>query len=272
MTVRDPREVLTQVGPPPHRTLRYGAHPDQVTDFWLPAGATHRPPVVFVHGGFWRAAYDRAHTAALSADLAGRGYPVATIEFRRVGHEGGGWPGTFDDVEAAVSAAVAAMPAAMPAAMGAAMPAAGPVIVAGHSAGGQLALWYAKRAPHLVRGVVALAPVADLGLAYRLGLGANAVAELLGGGPDDEPDRYAAADPIRHLPLGVAVVVVHGSDDDVVPVEIGRGYVTAARSAGGDATLVELPGVEHYGLIDPRSAAWPAVLGALASVSQIPAS
>jgi acetyl esterase/lipase len=248
MTVRDPRDE-------PARTVRYGSDPEHVVDLWLPARvAAGTPAVIFIHGGFWRAAYDRTHATPFAADLVARGYPVAMVEYRRVGHEGGGWPGTFDDIEAAVVAV---------------RPALGedrPLIVMGHSAGGHLALWYAKRAPHPVRGVVALAPVADLDTAYRLGLGRGAVAELLRGGPDEQPDRYASADPRRLLPLGVPTVIVHGEYDDVVPVQIGRDYAAAARLAGDDARLVELPGVEHFGVIDPQSAAWPAVLDAIAAL------
>ena len=203
--------------------------------------------MIFIHGGFWRAAFDRSHAGPLAADLAARGHPVATVEFRRVGQAGGGWPGTFDDVAAAVVAAATELPD-------------GPPILAGHSAGGQLALWYAGRAPERVRAVLALAPVADLTAGYRLGLGDGAVGALLGGSPEEVPDRYAATDPARQVPLPVPAVLVHGTEDDRVPVTVSRGY---AAVAGPAVRLVELPGVEHFGLIDPLSSAWPEVLRAL---------
>jgi acetyl esterase/lipase len=138
-------------------------------------------------------------------------------------------------------------------------------LLAGHSAGGHLALWLATQPATAagVRGVVALAPVADLGLAHRLWLDDGAVALLLGGGPDDVPDRYAAADPARLLPSKVPTVVVHGTEDDVVPVQMARTYVAAARAAGDRTSLTEVVGAEHYALIDPLSAAWPTVLRAL---------
>jgi pimeloyl-ACP methyl ester carboxylesterase len=118
--------------------------------------------------------------------------------------------------------------------------------------------------------VLALAPVADLGRGYDLGLDGGAVDRLLGGGPGEVPERYAAVDPARLLPLPVPVVVVHGTLDDRVPVGIGRDYVAADRQAGGRARLVELPDVEHFGLIDPLSPAWPAVLAALDELNQPP--
>ena len=95
------------------------------------------------------------------------------------------------------------------------------------------------------------------------GSGTARAGRLLGGGPGEVPDRYAAVDPARLLPLPVPVVVVHGTLDLQVPVGIGRDYVAAAWRAGTDARLVELAGVEHFGLIDPLSSAWPAVLAAV---------
>jgi acetyl esterase/lipase len=281
----DPRAVITRPAPPPDLTVRYGGHPDQVIDLRLPrAGTALRPLMIFIHGGFWRAEWDRAHAAPLAADLAARGWPVATIEYRRTGQQGGGWPGTFDDVAAAVAAArgldAAAPPGRLPPA------AIDRPILAGHSAGGQLALWYAATratsggtAPDDVvppgsatggvgrvgalRGVLALAPVADLAEAYRLDLDGGAVAALVGGGPDRWPGRFAAVDPMALEPPTVPVTLVHGTRDEQVPVALSRRY---AAKAGGRARLVELPGVEHFGLIDPESSAWPAVLDALGAL------
>jgi acetyl esterase/lipase len=264
--IHDPRSVLTRPAPPPDLTVAYGDEPDQVADVRLPpAGVPTRPLVIFLHGGFWMADYDRAHAGPLAADLAGRGYPVVCLEYRRVGQPGGGWPGTFDDVAAGIAAIPELLTRVLvrrgsPAGGGGC----GPPILAGHSAGGQLALWAAARVP--TRGVLALAPVADLARGYALGLGGGAVAALLGGDPMAVPDRYAAVDPAVLEPPPATTIVVHGTDDDRVPIALGRDYVTTARARGGDVRLVELPGVEHYAVIDPRSSAWPAVLTALADL------
>lgn len=256
---KDPRAVLTRSAPPPDLVLRYGDHPEHVIDVRVPpAGRTPRRLVVFVHGGFWRAAYDRTHTGPLATDLAARGWPVASIEFRRVGQSGGGWPGTFDDVTAAIGAVGRLLVDAGRADLANDAP-----IVAGHSAGGQLALRYAETAPDAVGGVLALAPVCDLRMAYDRGIGDHAVAALLGGGPDEVPELYIAADPMAHPCPSAPTLLVHGTDDDRVPVELSRRY--AARPG---ARLMELPGVEHFGLIDPESAAWPSVLSALTELDQ----
>jgi len=246
----DPEEVLSRPAPAPDRTLAYGDGPEQVVDVRLPpAGVPRRRLVVFLHGGFWRAAYDRSHAGPLAADLAARGYPVACLEYRRTGQPGGGWPGTFEDVAAGV--------AAVPELLG--RP--GAPIVAGHSAGGQLALWVATQVP--TSGVLALAAVADLTEGYRLGLGAGAVEALLGGGPERVPERYAAADPVRLPVPPVPAVLVHGTDDSVVPVELSRIY---ARRSGGGARLIEINGAGHFDVIDPLVAAWSTVVDALATL------
>lgn len=182
----DSREVLTRPAPPPDLTLPYGPHPDHVIDVRLPAGASG-PLVVMLHGGFWRSAYDRTHTGPLTSALAAAGYVVATPEFRRTGQEGGGWPGTFADVAAALDAVPGLL----------APYASDPPVVVGHSAGGHLALWAASRPEARMGAVVSLAGCADLVMCSTLDLDDRATDLLLGGTPDSVPDRYALADPAR---------------------------------------------------------------------------
>lgn len=258
----DPRAVLTRPAPEPDRTVAYGDDPNQVADLRRPAGSgPARPLVVVVHGGFWRAEYDRRHTGPLAAALAALGHPVAQLEYRRTGQPGGGWPGTLTDVLTGVAELPALAAEALP---GRVAPT--PPILLGHSAGGHLALYAAASAPATVGAVLALAPVADLGEGYRRGLDSGAVAALLGGGPQDVPDRYATADPRALVPIPVRTVVMHGSEDHQVPVGMSRDFVRAARASGSDISLVELPGCEHFGLIDPESLVWPEVLAVLRSL------
>lgn len=260
----DPRAVLTRPAPAPDVTVAYGDHPDQVADLRRPTrSGPPRPLVVVVHGGFWRAEYDRAHTGPLAAGLAGLGYPVAQVEYRRTGQPGGGWPGTLTDVRDAVAVLPTLAARALPGRV-----APGPPLLVGHSAGGQLALYVAATAPATVAGVLALAPVADLVAAYRRDLDDGAVAALLGGGPAEVPDRYASADPSISVPRQTRTVVVHGSFDRQVPIELSRRFVTIAQGAGAATTLIELTECEHFGLIDPLSPAWPHVARALGSLQQ----
>jgi acetyl esterase/lipase len=272
-------DVLTRAAPPPDLVLSYGPGDDQVADLRLPpppAAATRPGPaplVLFLHGGFWRAAYDRAHTGPLAAALAAAGFAVCAPEFRRTGQPGGGWPGTFDDVAAAVDG----LPALARSAAGADVISAGPPILAGHSAGGHLALWAAARhmippqevwhvARSPVAGVVALAAVSDLAAAHALRLGHGAVQALLGGSPKRYPERYRVADPMLLLPVGCPVRLVHGTADDIVPCSLSTGFLARSRAAGDDVSLAELPGAGHFDVIDPLSAAWPHVVAAFVSL------
>jgi acetyl esterase/lipase len=268
--MRPSPDVLTRSAPAPDATVAYGHLPDQIADLRFPRGdrAARTPLVVIVHGGFWRSRFDRAHTGPMAGDLASRGFATAAIEYRRVGQDGGGWTGTFDDVARAVDTVPALADEAVPGGIG-------DVVLLGHSAGGHLALWAASRArlpasapwrlpePPAVRGVVALAPVAALAAASELGLSDGAADGLLGGPAAALTERTALADPSALLPSSISSVLVHGSADDAVPVEQSRSYARAAQAAGDDCTLTELPGVGHFAVIDPLTDAWPVVLGAL---------
>jgi acetyl esterase/lipase len=247
---------------PPARQIAYGSHPDQVGNLHLPdaAAAGPWPVVVLVHGGFWKWGWDRTLMTALARDLAGRGVAAWNVEYRRVGQEGGGWPGTLADVAAAADALADLEEVD-----------ATRVVAVGHSAGGHLALWLAGRhrlpagapgAGPRVRpcGAVSQAGVSDLvrGAADRLGDGA--CQGLLGGEPDEVPDRYVVASPAALLPLGVPQLLVHGTDDDVVPPGQSRCYADAARAAGDAVELVELPGADHFDVIEAAHPAWAAVV------------
>ena len=56
------------------------------------------PVVVFVPGGWWKAQRALEYGGHLCAALRAEGIATWSLEYRRVGHEGGGWPGTFQDV------------------------------------------------------------------------------------------------------------------------------------------------------------------------------
>lgn len=253
--------VLDRPAPGPDFTRAYGSDPNQVIDVHLPPeSAAPGGFVIFVHGGFWRERYDRVHARPAVAALAADGYLVANIEFRRIGQPGGGWPGTMDDV---VAATTAALDLATEVGFDAGQP-----VLAGHSAGGHLALWAAHRlGPDEIAGVLALAPAVGLVRMQREGVSNGAVVDLLGGTPENALDRYRQADPAANLPIGVPIVVVHGGLDTVVPFSYGADFVQAAEAAGDEVTLVDLPDIQHFGLIDPLSPAWSAVSEGLARLT-----
>jgi acetyl esterase/lipase len=229
----------------PDATFTYDDHEDALLDVHLPAepnGIT----VLLVHGGFWKTAYDRTHTRPMARALADAGFVVATPEYRRVGPGGsGGWPETGADVATAAGrlpellAGIGLEP--------------GTLHAVGHSAGGHLVLWLATSGVPLDR-VVALAPVCDLREAIRLGLGSDAARAFLGEIDSD------AADPMLLLDRRPAaeITIVHGIEDDTVPVALSRGLV--ARHPWIE--LTEVP-CGHYELIDPDDPVWAVVLDAL---------
>ncbi|MEV0909200.1 alpha/beta hydrolase family protein [Streptomyces hokutonensis] len=253
----------------PDGTAAYGDHPDQLIDFYAPHGervpGEPAPLVVVLHGGAWRAPYDRRHVTPFADFLARRGFAVANVEYRRgaalpaqggTGPVAGRWPETFDDVAAALDA--------LPALVREALPQADPrrTVLTGHSAGGHLALWAAARhvlpkdapwrtdAPAALRGVVALAPIADFTVAEKLAVCGGAAGQLLGG-EAKFAERLPYADPTLLLPTGIATTLVQGRADLVVPQAVAESYADAAAKSGEVVGLTLLEDVGHFPLIDP---------------------
>ncbi len=239
--------------PPPGQRIAYGDAPQQFGELRLPArGKGPFPVMVLVHGGCWQAQYDYLYMTRLASWLGARGIASWTIEYRRVGDTGGGWPGSLLDVAAATDA-LRGIAATAPLDLRR-------VYAAGHSAGGQLALWLAARPrlgqddslrgtdPLPLRGVLGLAAITDLET-YRVGPPDSchaAVDDFVGATPATAPERYAQASPLRLLPLGVPQVFIQGTRDPIVDEASVRRYVAAARKAGDAAQEITLPGYGHF--------------------------
>lgn len=228
---------------------RYGPHRQQRADLYVPRDGDRPYPVaVLVHGGYWRAVYGKVVMKPLAADLVRRGYAAWNIEYRRIGRrQGGGYPMTFDDVANAIDHLAGLEDARLDL---------DDVTFVGHSAGGHLALWAATRpdAQLTPNRVIAQAPITNL---VRVGPAAHV---LMGGDPDQHPERYAECDPLQLLPVGAPLLLVHGADDATIPLERTREYAAAARAAGDDVALVEPQPGGHRSHIDPRSNAWRAAV------------
>ena len=260
-------QLASLTAPPPDHRIAYGSGPLQFGNLRLPKRPGPHPVVLFIHGGCWLSQYDIAHAAPLEQALADGGFAVWSIEYRRVGNEGGGWPGTFADIAQGADYLRELAPRyALDL---------NRVIASGHSAGGQFALWLAARPkipqssalyaadPLKVHGVLALAPAPDLEGLHAAGTCGNVIDKLMGGSPADHPDRYAAASPMQLAPVGVPQELVIGALDRMW-APIGRAYVARANAVRDTMfRAVEAPESGHFDLLAPGSTTWPLVVNAL---------
>ncbi len=260
-----PRDLVALPSRPPDRRVPYGADSSQYAELRLPAGRGPHPVVILIHGGCFKAEYATTRDLAPMADaLKADGIATWSIEYRRLGQPGGGWPGTYLDVGRAVDhlRAIAEQHDLD----------LGRVVIVGHSAGGHLAMWAAARSrlpatsplylpsPLPVRGVIDLAGPVDMTAnidGYEALCHDRVITSLLGGTPADVPGRYAEASPIRLLPLGLPQVLVVGEYEEFVPRPLMEAYAQAATRAGDAVRLVVVPGVGHFELASPLASPWP---------------
>ena len=236
----DDRSVLSRPATPPDQTVAYGSEPEQIADVRFGGErARRRPLIVLIHGGFWRPTIDRAHTGPMAVALAEAGWTVAAIEYRRVPQH----PNlTIDDIGTALKT----LPAKI-------VQHDGRVLAMGHSAGGHLTLWAASKRPNArLMGALALGPAADLQLANELNLGDGAALLFLG----EDPRNRADIDPKRMPSPVIGVTIVHGDEDDVVPIALAESYVTTHTKT----RLVKVHGAGHFAVIDPLSRVWPLIV------------
>ncbi|MFT5351503.1 MAG: acetyl esterase/lipase [Planctomycetota bacterium] len=252
--------------PADHR-IAYGSGEFQFAELRLPDGEGPFPVVVFVHGGCWLADFDLGMAANLSGALAAAGIASWTPEYRRIGNDGGGWPGTLEDLAASIDhLREIAEPHKLDL---------NRVVLMGHSAGGHLVLWYAAKKnlpassrfynanPIPLKGVVSLAGISDL-VSYREEHDTQecntAVPGLLGGEPKELPERVGESNPSDLLPLGVPIRMVHGTVDVLVPLSQSTNFLKKALGAGDDATLTVIDNASHFDMIAPFSVAWTKIM------------
>ena len=264
-------DYMNQPRHAPAAVVHYGPAPAQVAELFLPpktlgSKAPH-PVVVLLHGGCFLAEYQGlAQTSAIAADLAGRGYAVWNVDYRKLGEPGAGYPGTFQDVATAVDRLRTEAPKYNLDTRR--------VIAMGHSAGGHLALWAAARGklpadsalrtadPLPIRTVVSLAGIGDLkgqAKVFAIPCGDDTIERLIDLTRRKAP--YADTSPAELLPSGAKVVMVHGAYDPVLPPYTGRAYVELAHKAGDPAEVVTIPDAGHFDVVIPTTAAWKAVAG-----------
>ena len=244
--------------------VQYGMDSVQFADVRFPTGKGPFPLLLGIHGGWWLSANNLDHFAPLCARLASLGIVTCNLECRLIGDPGGGWPGTFLDVARAVEFFKHRLARDRRVDIKRAA-------VIGHSSGGHLALWLGARhrvpkgsvlytgQEQWLTAVISLAGIPDLKSAWEEGLGDHAVDKLIGGSPVQYPKRYLGASPLGLLPTGLTQVLIHGQDDDRVPISQSRRFAEKAEAVGDEAKLVALDGAGHFELIDPESRARDAV-------------
>jgi acetyl esterase/lipase len=251
-----------------HR-IHYGAGPYQFGDLWIPQARSGSlvPLVVFFHGGWWKSQYDLGYAGYLCAALKQEGIATWSVEYRRVGETGGGWPATFQDAATGFDFA-ATLAKSYPLDLTR-------VIAMGHSAGGHLAFWVAGRhhidlhseiyqpRPQVpLRGAIALAGAVDLRLTidlsgyFTFAHDKQEVYALMGGKPGDLADRYQAGNPGDLLPFQVPQLLIQGTADDQIPAELPSRWAEMSRRQGNQVTVSILPSADHFDVVDPESKAW----------------
>ncbi len=268
-------QLLAQPRAASDQRIAYGPDALQFGELWLPRGPGPHPVIVLIHGGCWRA--DLPGTELMdymAADLRDRGYAVWNVEYRRIGHPGGGYPGTFQDIAAGLDHLRAIAPQHSLDLRR--------VAVSGHSAGGHLALWAAARDrlpaesplykadPLSIRGVVSLAGIADLKAYRQTGPdacgGPSTIDSLVGVQQAGGRDVFADTSPPALLPLGDRQVLISGALDPIVPPRFGQDYAAMAAASGDPAASVVFEGAGHFEIIDPTSAVWPRIVEVFASL------
>lgn len=250
----------------PAARISYGDEPYQFGLLRVPEGSGPHPLIIAIHGGCYLSAYDIEHFAPFEQALADEGYAVWSLEYRRVGNEGGGWPNSFLDVAKGIDFARELIGRERLNLN------ADQIYAAGHSAGANYAIWAAARPgidpgsdvyvadPLPITGVLGLAPAATLGELQSTGVCGGVIDGLLGGSAEAFGDRYDAVSPMRLMPNGVPQRLVIGALDRGW-ARAGRAYYDAAIADGGsDVTRVEAPESGHFEMIAPTSSTWPIVL------------
>ena len=266
MTLQD---YLALTGPEPTAHIAYGPAPSQYAELFLPKGNGPFPVAVIVHGGCWTRGFGGiVQMRDMAGALVAHGIAVWNVEYRRL-EEGGGYPGTYLDMNAATDKLASVAPG-----YGLDL---GRLVAVGHSAGGQLVQWLAGRnripgasplhqaRPLAIPHVVSLGGLADLRHEGEL-IGSSCevdVARLTGNASTARPDVYADTNAAELMPNGSQTTLITGELDTVSPPRVAHDYAARALTAGDRAQVVILPGASHYDEVATRSASWPLVFGAI---------
>ena len=257
--------VLQQGVSPYSERHSYGANEHQFALRWRPKSEQALDAtLVFVHGGCWLSEYDHTHADSVVSDLAERGFDAWTLEYRRTGRTGGGWPTSLNDVIEGVQMIQKITKAeALRMTSEARIPSQNtspterrPFIIMGHSAGGHLALLAAfNKGPDPEVHTIGLAPITHL-VAYAEGLNScqKGTVPFMGGTPGDRPEDYEKATLVNKSFQGFQASVLQGEADSIVAP-------SQSRLDGVSTTLV--PEAGHFDWLAIGSSAHQALLNEL---------
>ena len=229
-------KVVAQPLSPFDQRLDYGPSEHNFALRWTAQQTPAKARVIYVHGGCWLSEFDHTHADSFVSHLGESGFDAWTLEYRRTGTSGGGWPTSLLDVQQGIKAILGDDTVT-------------PTIIIGHSAGGHLALLAARSEWHRQTPVatVALAPITDM-VAYAMGNNScqQGTVPFMGAAPDEQPDVYREASPSAWDYTDRLVWILQGTDDIIVPKE--QANVLGAKS-------LLLPSVGHFDWLMIDSAA-----------------
>ncbi len=246
-------DVLAAPFAEPDQRIFYGDSPIQFVENWQALERQSSAPIILsIHGGCWLNAYAIEHTYAMNTALRDAGFDVWSLEYRRVGDDGGGWPGTFNDIQNGLVTIAAQYGGEQALAQR-------DVTLIGHSAGGHLALLAGQQQAALIDRIVGLAAITDI-RAYAAGENScQQVGNRFMQGADE--NAWTAANPAEQ-PLQVDTYLFHGDADNIVPLAQSRDF-----AAHEQVEVVWLKGAGHFDVIDPQSRAWLTILNELKQLS-----
>jgi acetyl esterase/lipase len=234
-------KVLELTGEEPTKRYSYGDHPSQFIQYW----STHERSdsaanVIFIHGGCWLKDYDITHTNPASNALRNASFNVWSIEYRRLGEEGGDWPASLNDVEAAIDFIGEKLNGR-------------PSAIMGHSAGGHLALLATANdtpTPPNIEAVIGLAAITDMVSYTQTNGSCNRAALNLMKTAYENTSDYQKASP-KTQKLHNNTWLIQGNADRIVPL---------SQTQNINVETEVLDGVGHFDLIHPHSSAWRAII------------
>lgn len=230
--------IVTLDNRAPDARIDYGEGDLQYGELWLPRQNTEAAPLlIFVHGGCWSNQYRLDQSYGFASEVADNyGIAVWSLEYRSTGDVGGGWPGAYDDVVAALGKLSSLRNYGVDTTR---------VVLAGHSAGGHLGLLAASQPEaSQLSAVIGLASIVDF-VAFAEGASGcqRAARAFIGQSYSENPDAYNAANPVGRTLLP-RVVLLHGGQDTIVPIAHPRG-------AGFD--VIEISEAGHFDWLHPET-------------------